>query len=112
MYADLLYREQPDDQNSADFRFNLQTIVTTDVPSVAAPGNVSPWKSDLIGQINTFEQSFATRKAKVISKFDTKNSMNNISDSFVQALHHLSTNEVAEGHQNNSFNRGGSGEKA
>ena len=55
MYADLVYRGQPEDQNSADFRFNLQTIVTNDVASVTAPGNVSAWKSDLIGQINSFE---------------------------------------------------------
>ena len=55
MYADLVYREQPEDQNTADFRFNLQTIVTNDVASATAPGNVSAWKSDLIGQINSFE---------------------------------------------------------
>ena len=107
MYADLLYREQPEeDENSgADFQFNLQSIAVSTASdggatSVAAPGSVTAWKADFIGQINTFEQSFATRKADFLGKLDT-NSIN-ISDSFAQVLNPGNT-QVTDGRSQNSM---------
>ena len=117
MYADLLYREQPEDDQSSggggsadDFRFNLQSIAVAtattntttntdaaaaaDATSAAAPGSVTAWKADFIGQISTFEQSFATRKADFLGKLDT-NSISISADSFAQALHPSNT-KVAE----------------
>ena len=46
---------------NSGFKFNLQSIVS-DPP-------VTAWKADLIGQIDSFEQNFATRKADIFSKF-------------------------------------------
>ena len=60
----MLYKGADDDSSkngSSGFKFNLQSIVT-DSP-------VTAWKADLIGQIDCFEQRFATQKADMLSKF-------------------------------------------
>ena len=109
MYADLLYREQPEeDENSgADFQFNLQSIAvsTTTCSDGSGPtsGSVTAWKADFIGQINTFEQSFATRKADFLGKLDT-NSIN-ISDSFAQVLNPSNTQSQNSMGQHKSIQR-------
>ena len=64
LYADMLFKGNEDDSlenANSGFKFNLQSIFSE--PPVTA------WKADLIGQIDSFEQNFATRKADIFSKF-------------------------------------------
>ena len=60
----MLFKGNEDDgleNANSGFKFNLQSIVS-DPP-------VTAWKADLIGQIDSFEQNFATRKADIFNKF-------------------------------------------